>query len=99
MTGPDGPPDPAVLIFEAVLELVPRSTWTPEEPEAHRRDALAATLRNACEGSAWHRERLDGIDLATVTPDDLSQLPTMTKHDLIANWDAIVTDPRLSLDS
>jgi phenylacetate-coenzyme A ligase PaaK-like adenylate-forming protein len=86
-------------IFETIVEFLPRLTWTPEELDAHRRDALAATLRAAGKRSAWHRERLDGIDVAAVTPDDLSALPTMTKRDLMANWDDVVTDPRLTLAS
>ena len=38
-----------------------------------------------------------GIDLAAVTPDDVSALPTMTKRDLMTHWDEIVTDSRLTL--
>jgi phenylacetate-coenzyme A ligase PaaK-like adenylate-forming protein len=38
------------------------------------------------------------MDLATVTPDDLSSLPVMTKADVMTAWDRIVTDRRLTLD-
>src|SRR5436190_1944709 len=42
--------------------------------------------------------RLARVDLATVTGDDLSAIPPMTKADLMASWDEIVTDRRLTLD-
>ena len=38
-----------------------------------------------------------GVDLDAVTPDDLGALPTMTKTDLMAHWDEVVTDGDLSL--
>jgi len=56
-----------------------------------RDERLRALLRHARERSPWHRERLAGLG------DDLEALPTMTKQDLMANWDGIVTDPRLTL--
>jgi phenylacetate-CoA ligase len=60
---------------------------------------LRGLLRHARERSPWHRERLAGLDLETLRGEDLQALPTMTKQDLMANWDAIVTDPRLTLEA
>jgi phenylacetate-coenzyme A ligase PaaK-like adenylate-forming protein len=37
------------------------------------------------------------VDVGSIGPDDLSSLPTMTKHDLMAHWDDVVTDDRLTL--
>ena len=48
-------------------------------------------------GSAWHRERLAGVDLDRLDEASLAELPTMTKTDLMDNFDRIVTDERLSL--
>ena len=87
----------SIPVLETMIELIQRLSWTADELDAHRRRALAESLRAACEGSAWHRERLDGVELDGVGPDDLSGLPTMTKSDLMANWNAIVTDSRLTL--
>ena len=50
------------------------------------------------EQSPWHRERLARVDISTLTAEDLSSLPVMTKSDLMDNFDDIVTDRRLTLD-
>lgn len=81
-----------------VAEAMGRLEWSPAQLADFRREALRDSLAFASERSAWHRPRLAGLDLDTVDADDLSSLPTMTKADLMANWDAIVTDPRLDLD-
>lgn len=69
--------------------------------EAHRvRDQrLRILLRTATERSKWHAERLAHVDPDLVTGDDLSMMPVMTKADVMENWDDIVTDRRLSLES
>jgi len=51
----------------------------------------------AKEKSAWHHARLKNVDADTITEADLSKLPVMTKADLMANFDQIVTDKRLTL--
>lgn len=51
---------------------------------------LVATARPR---SAWHAERLRGVDAARLTVDDLGGLPMMTKAELMANFDSIATDP------
>jgi phenylacetate-CoA ligase len=84
-------------MLEALVEQVGHLHWDAAALADHRRAALSETLAAATTHSPWHAERLAGIDLATVTPDDLSALPTMTKTDLMAGWDRVVTDPRLSL--
>ena len=90
-------PVPHVPILEAVFELIPRLSWSPDELLTHQRDALRQTLRHAVHHSRFHRTRLEGIDLERIDPTDLSVLPTMTKADLMAHWDDVVTDDRLSL--
>lgn len=65
---------------------------------ALRDQRLRQLLRVAKERSSWHARRLRHVDPDTVTGADLSMIPAMTKADLMANWDAIVTDPRLTLD-
>jgi phenylacetate-CoA ligase len=85
-------------LLEELFEQLARLHWDGATLAEHRRTHLAETLAFAAERSAWHAERLAGIDLDAVTPDDLTSLPTMSKADLMAAWDRIVTDQRLSLD-
>lgn len=90
-------------VFDRLLhELFPaieRLTWSPEELAAHQQSALTETLRFASERSPWHRERLAGLDLSEVGPNDLSALPVMTKRELMGHWDSIVTEADLTLAS
>jgi phenylacetate-coenzyme A ligase PaaK-like adenylate-forming protein len=58
---------------------------------------LRALLRHAKEHSPWHAERLGSIDVESFRAADLPSLPPMTKADLMEHWDAIVTDPDISL--
>jgi phenylacetate-CoA ligase len=78
-------------------EWVQRLGWPAERLREERERRLRALLRVALASSPWHRERLDGVDPETFTEDDLARLPAMTKDDLMANWDAVVTDRRLTL--
>ena len=39
------------------------------------------------------RERLRGVDVDAIEPDDLSALPVMTKAELMEHFDDVVTDP------
>ncbi|HEX4980378.1 MAG TPA: hypothetical protein VFV63_01715, partial [Ilumatobacteraceae bacterium] len=76
---------------------MPRLSWSATELAEHRRRELGVTLQSALDRSRWHHDRLAPFDLSEIGPDDLSALPPMTKSDLMANWDDIVTDPRLTL--
>jgi phenylacetate-coenzyme A ligase PaaK-like adenylate-forming protein len=58
---------------------------------------LAELVSFARDRSPWHAERLAGLDPLGLTPEGLHPVPVMTKSDLMANWDRIVTDPRLRL--
>jgi len=79
-------------------EYVQRLDWPADKLRAERERRLRALVRKAQESSPWHRERLGGIDTDALREEDLESLPTMTKDDLMANWDGIVTDKRLSLE-
>lgn len=71
----------------------------PERLAERRRDALRRLVRVARDASPWHRKRLAGLDPAEVTEQTLAELPVMTKDDLMANFDEIVTDDQLTLDA
>ena len=57
---------------------------------------LRALLTTAVEHSPWHRRRLDGINVGSLSARDIVDLPVMTKSDLMDNFDSIATDSRLS---
>jgi phenylacetate-CoA ligase len=74
-----------------------RLNWPRERLEDERRRRLRELVAIAQERSPWHRRRLARFDAATLREGELSQLPVMTKEDVMANFDEIVTDRRLSL--
>lgn len=84
-------------MFEQAPHFFERLSWGRAEIEAEQTRGLRALVRHAIERSPWHRARLAGVDPDGLTPDDLAAIPPMTKADLMANWDAIVTDPRCTL--
>ena len=77
--------------------LIERLGWTADRLSAHRTELLRGLARHAVERSPWHRERLAGLDVNRLDEASLPELPTMTKTDLMENFDRIVTDERLSL--
>ena len=77
-----------------------RLQWPADRLAIHQRDTLRALLRHAIERSPFHARRLGPI----VDPDhfelsDLAKLPTMSKSDMMAAFDEVLTDRRLSLAS
>ena len=76
---------------------VERVTWPLERLHALRDARLRALVRTAKARSPWHARRLRHIDPETLRGDDLAAIPPMTKADVMANWDEIVTDRRLTL--
>jgi phenylacetate-CoA ligase len=85
-------------LAEILPASVQRLRWPAERLRQERQRRLRDLLRVALASSPWHRERLGGVDPETFTEDDLPHVPAMTKDDLMANWDGIVTDRRLTLD-
>jgi phenylacetate-CoA ligase len=79
-------------------ELIERIDWPAGKLAAHRQAELRRLLRTAQAASPWHRKRLVGLDPDSLDEHTLAELPVMTRVDLIANFDEIVTDDRLRLD-
>jgi phenylacetate-coenzyme A ligase PaaK-like adenylate-forming protein len=73
-------------------------TWPIERLHTLRDRRLRALLHDAKARSPWHARRLQHVDIDNLSGDDLTCIPPMTKADLIANWDDIVTDRRLTLE-
>ena len=73
-----------------------RLHWSAEEISAHRDAALRKLVAYARDASPWHAGRLAAIDVDSLTADDLTSLPTMTKDDVMVNFDDVVTDRRVT---
>jgi phenylacetate-CoA ligase len=88
-----------VADFEAMLpRYAGRIDWPAGRVREERLRALRALLATALARSPWHRERLTGVDVAAFCEADVASLPVMTKTDLMDNFDAIVTDRRVTRD-
>src|SRR6478752_6003436 len=77
-------------------ELIERLGWSRDRIAAHQQAQLGALLAHAIENSPFHARRLRGIDPAAVDAGDLSQLPVMTKTEMMADLDDVFTDHRLT---
>jgi phenylacetate-coenzyme A ligase PaaK-like adenylate-forming protein len=76
-------------------ELMRHDRWTPDRLVAHQRSRLTELVRHASAHSAFYRARYAGIDLSGQV--DLRRLPPVDKATMMANFDDVVTDPRLQL--
>lgn len=74
-----------------------RVGWSRERIALERRRRLRELVSLAQERSPWHGRRLAGVDPTTLEEGGLTRLPVMTKQDVMANFDEIVTDRRLTL--
>jgi len=75
---------------------VTRLAWTADEVAAHQRSRLRALIAHALEASPFHARRLRGLDVEQFEVQDLERLPTMTKAEMMANLDGLLTDRRLN---
>jgi hypothetical protein len=74
-------------------ELLARDRWSLEELLAFQRERVRALIRHAVTHSPYYRESL-GADAADRS---LAELPTLPKATMMAEFDRVVTDPRLRL--
>lgn len=84
---------------ELVQQYGERIRWTRERLRIERQQQLQSLLRTAKKGSPWHFGRLSKIDPDQATEENLQAIPPMTKEDLMRNFDAILTDRRLSRET
>ena len=75
-----------------------RLRWSAAKLEIERQRALRSLLAFAVGHSPFHADRLVGTDPAEFTEVQLSTLPVMTKKDMMAGFDGVVTDRRLTTD-
>jgi phenylacetate-coenzyme A ligase PaaK-like adenylate-forming protein len=77
-------------------EYAGRSGWDAGQLAGHQRQRLRVLLAHAAEHSPFHARRLRGLDLSRFEPADLARLPVMTKGQMMAEFDEVVTDRRVS---
>jgi phenylacetate-coenzyme A ligase PaaK-like adenylate-forming protein len=83
-------------IFAGLPAHFSRLGWGADRLHSWQRDRLRALLACALSRSAFHARRLTGIDPERFELADLPCLPVMTKAQLMADYDAVGTDPRLN---
>ena len=82
---------------DAYLKGVRRLRWDAGRLAAERERRLRELLVWAADRSPFWRERLAGRDLASFTESDLSSLPVLTRAEMMAEFDRVVTVPGLTL--
>jgi phenylacetate-CoA ligase len=73
-----------------------RLSWDAGRLAAHQRQRLRALLACAIERSPFHARRLAGIDPGRFELGDLAGVPVMSKEQMMAGFDELATDRRLS---
>ena len=73
-----------------------RLDWDADRLADHQAERLRTLLAWAIERSPFHARRLGHIDPARFELGDLRRLPTMTKADMMASFNDVVTDRRLT---
>jgi phenylacetate-CoA ligase len=84
----------------AIASLLPqhidRLGWNAQQLAAHQREQPRALLAAAVERSPFHARRLAGIDSGRFEPAQLAELPVMTKQQMMANFDELLTSRRVT---
>src|ERR1700685_1650285 len=71
-----------------------RLGWDAQQLAAHQTEQLRALLAIALERSPFHARRLAGMDPARFELSQLAELPVMTKQQMMAGFDELLTDRR-----
>jgi len=74
---------------------IERLGWDADQVREYQRQQLRALLAHAAERSPFHSRRLADVKADRFELADLADLPVMTKSQMLASFDEIVTDPRL----
>lgn len=102
MPRPTASIDPFAPIRQAFVDVLPahfqRLGWSVDQVRSHQTFAVRELLRTAIEHSPFHAHRIaaavgdvDSFELA-----DLVRLPVMTKAEMMAHYDEVTTDRRLT---
>jgi phenylacetate-coenzyme A ligase PaaK-like adenylate-forming protein len=76
----------------ASMEMLERERWPRERMLEYQHRRLDEAVRHAIAHSPYYREALGAVPDGNI---DLQQLPILTKATLMAEFDRVVTDPRL----
>lgn len=82
----------------AYLKGVRRLHWDAGRLAAERERRLRALLAHAADRSPFWHERLIGVDPATFTEADLPSLPVLSRDEMMAEFDRLVTVPGLTAE-
>ena len=84
--------------FSALDDHVARLRWDRRRISHTQRQRCRALLAHAAAHSPFHAGRIAaaGVDPAEFELADLRRLPVMTKADMMAEFDQVVTDPRVT---
>ncbi len=77
--------------------LIGQMSWLADRLAEHRTLRLRELVRIASRRSPWYRKRLSGVDIDRLDETALTELPVLTKAELMEHFDDIVTDSRLTL--
>ena len=83
-------------IFSGLAERVSRLAWDAARLREWQRARLRVLLGHVTQRSAFHARRLRDVDPARIELEDLARLPVMTKAEMMAAFDEVVTDPGLN---
>ncbi len=78
-------------------EAIDRLSWSRERVLEEQTNRLRKIVAAAQQKSPFHASRLGHLEATTLELSDLLKIPPLTKADVMANWDELVTDRRLKL--
>ena len=81
------------LVSQHAAELLEHTTWSRRQLVDYQQKRLKSALQAAVDASSYYRQTIGDL-VARNAP--LAEFPVLTKRELMANFDHIITDPRLS---
>jgi len=85
--------DLARASFLCRFVLMPRLRWSSEQIQAHQEKRLRRLLKFVLKKSPFYAKHLQGVD---PEKSPLSEIPTLTKDQMLTHYDEIITDKRLN---
>ena len=86
-------------LSKTVREIMPRHlerlTWSNKQIHAFQIIQLRKLLHHVNKHSAYYKKILKSFDINSITPENLNQLPALTKQEVLTHWDDIICVPDL----
>lgn len=76
-----------------------RLVWTKEQLKSFQTTRLREILHIAKENTSWYRETLKNFDPDEIRLEDLGNLPTLSKDDVMNDWNNVIAVPQLTKDT